>query len=62
MGMDYFYGYVDTMAKQTPNDLQSYAAKYIIAKPHVTGVLLPPDVRRALSLTPDMLLDRGVRP
>ena len=38
-GLDYFMGYVDTMAKQTPADLQSYASKYIIGKPHVTGVL-----------------------
>ena len=50
------------MAKQTPDDLRSYAAKYIIDKPHVTGVLLSPDARRALELTPASLLDHGVRP
>jgi zinc protease len=61
-GLDYYYGYVDTMGKQTAQDLQSYAAKYIIGKPHVTGVLLPPEVRRGLRLTPAMLLDQGVRP
>jgi zinc protease len=61
-GLDYFYGYVDTMAKQTAADLQSYASKYIIGKPHVTGVLLSPDARRALALTPQALLDSGVRP
>ena len=61
-GLDYFYGYVDTMAKQTAGDLQSYAAKYIIGKPHVTGVLLSADARNALHLTPRMLLDLGVRP
>jgi zinc protease len=61
-GLEYFYGYVDTMAKQTPADLRNYAAKYIIGKPHVTGVLLSPDVRRSLGLTPAMLLDSGVRP
>jgi zinc protease len=61
-GLDYFFGYVDTMAKQTPQDLQSYAAKYIIGRPHVTGVLLSPDARRALDLTPSSLLDPGVRP
>jgi zinc protease len=61
-GMDYFYGYVDTMAKQTPNDLQSYASKYIIGKPHVTGVLLSPAMRQALKLTPSSLLDTGIRP
>jgi len=61
-GLDYFFGYVDTMAKQTPADLQAYAAKYIIGKPHVTGVLIAPDARRALNLTPSVLLDTGIRP
>jgi zinc protease len=61
-GLDYFYGYVDTMARQTAADLQSYATKYIIGKPHVTGVLISPDARRALNVTPQWLLDLGVRP
>ena len=61
-GMDYFYGYVDTMAKQTPTDLQTYASKYIIGKPHVTGVLLSPAMRQALKLTPSSLTDSGIRP
>ena len=61
-GLDYFYGYVDTMANQTPNDLQSYASKYIIGKPHVTGVLLSPAMREALQLTPASVLDSGIRP
>jgi zinc protease len=61
-GLDYFYGYVDTMASQTPNDLQSYASKYIIGKPHVTGVLLSPAMREALQLTPSSVLDSGIRP
>jgi zinc protease len=50
-GLDYFFGYVDTMAKQTPEDLRRYAARYILGKPRVTGVLLSPDTRRALKLT-----------
>ncbi|HEY4217785.1 MAG TPA: pitrilysin family protein [Gemmatimonadaceae bacterium] len=61
-GLDYFFGYADTMAKQTPADLQSYAAKYIIGKPHVTGALMSADARRALNLTPSMLLNAGARP
>jgi len=61
-GLDYFMGYVDTLAKQTPADLQTYAGKYIIGKPHVTGVLISPEARRALELTPRQLLDTGVRP
>jgi zinc protease len=50
-GLDYFFGYVDTMAKQTPQDLQRYAARYIVGKPRVTGVLLSPETRRAIKLT-----------
>jgi hypothetical protein len=53
---------VDTMAKQTPANLQTYAAKYIIGRPHVTGVLIAPEARQGLNLTPSMLLDLGVRP
>ncbi len=50
-GLDYFFGYVDTMARQTPADLQHYFRRYIAGKPHVTGVLLAPEARRALRLT-----------
>lgn len=50
-GLDYFFGYVDTMAKQTPRDLQQYASRYIVGKPRVTGVLLAPETRRAIKLT-----------
>ena len=50
-GMDYFLGYVDTMASQSPEDLRSYASKYIVGKPHVTGVVLSPETRRTLKLT-----------
>jgi len=61
-GLDYFYGYVDMMARQTPADLQRYASTYIIGRPHVTGVLLSPQARQALSLTESMLLEGAVRP
>jgi zinc protease len=50
-GLDYFFGYVDTMAKQTPQDLQRYASRYIVGKPRVTGVLASPETRRAIKLT-----------
>ena len=50
-GLDYFYGYADTMARQTPEDLRRYARSYIIGKPHVVGVLLAPQVRQRLGLT-----------
>jgi zinc protease len=50
-GLDYFYGYADTMAKQTPDDLRRYAKTYIIGKPHVVGVLLSPEMRQRIGLT-----------
>ncbi len=58
-GLDYFYGYVDTMAKQTPDDLRRYAAKYIIGKNRVTGVLISPETRRAIKLTESELVGGG---
>ncbi len=50
-GMDYFFGYNDTMARQTPVDLRRYATRYILGKPRVTGVLLSPETRKAIGLT-----------
>ena len=60
-GLEYFFGYVDTMAKQTFADLHTYASRYIVGKPHVTGVLLAPGVRNSLELTPAVLVE-GARP
>ena len=50
-GMDYFFGYNDMMAKQSPDDLRRYATRYILGKPRVTGVLLSPETRKAIGLT-----------
>jgi zinc protease len=58
-GLDYFFGYVDTMAKQTPDDLRRYATRYIVGKPRVTGVILSPETRRALKLTEAELTTGG---
>jgi zinc protease len=58
-GLDYFFGYVDTMAKQTPDDLRRYATRYIVGKPRVTGVILSPETRRALKLTESELTTGG---
>ena len=58
-GLEYFLGYVDAMARQTPADLQAYARRYIVGKPSVTGVLLAPETRRALALTESSLVRRG---
>ena len=58
-GMDYFLGYVDTMASQSPEDLRAYANRYIVGKPHVTGVVLSPETRRTLKLTESELAAPG---
>ena len=53
--IDYFMGYGDTMAQQTPEDLRRYAATYIVGRPRVTGVLLPTSERSAFSFRePDL--------
>jgi zinc protease len=54
-GLEYYMKYVDEMARQAPAQLQDYARKYILDKPHVTGVLLSPEVRAQLKLTEEEL-------
>jgi zinc protease len=49
--MEYYFGYVDNMATQTPKDLAAYTRRYIVGKPHVTGIVIAPADRRALGLT-----------
>jgi zinc protease len=51
VGLDYFIGYVEDMARQAPADLRRYTSRYIVDRPRVTGVLLSPESRRALNLT-----------
>jgi zinc protease len=53
--LEYYMGYVDNMAKQTIGDLSAYAKKYIVGKPHITGVLISPDGRQSINLTADAL-------
>lgn len=50
-GLDYYLGYVDAMAKETVPDLQRYARRYIVGKPHVRGVLIDRDANSRLHLT-----------
>jgi zinc protease len=61
-GMDYFYGYTETMAHQGPEDLRRYVTTYILGKPRVAAVILPAEAREAIKLTPADLLVRRVRP
>jgi zinc protease len=57
--LEYYMGYVDNMAEQTLADLTGYAGKYIVGKPRITGILIHPDARRALSLTTQELIGGG---
>ncbi len=59
--LEYYMGYIDNMAKMTPQDLQAYAKKYIIGKPRITGVLIDPEARKAIGLTKSDLLPRAVQ-
>jgi hypothetical protein len=54
-------GYVDYMAQQTIADLRAYARRYIVGKPHITGVLIAPEARRSLRLAPEDLMMTGTR-
>ena len=49
--LEYYMGYVDNMARQTPDDLRRYAAKYIVGQPKVTGVVLSTEARQQIGLT-----------
>jgi zinc protease len=60
--LEYYMGYVDNMASQTATDLKSYADRYIVGKPRVTGVLISPQDRRAIGLTDAQLLGPRIVP
>jgi zinc protease len=49
--LEYYMGYVDFMAQQSLDDLRAYARRYIVGKPHITGLLISPDARQSLKLT-----------
>ena len=54
--LEYYMGYVDNMAQQKTTDLRAYASKYIVGKPHITGVLISPSDRASLKLSSDELV------
>jgi zinc protease len=60
-GLDYYLGYVDAMAKERVPDLQRYARKYIVGKPHVRGILINPAANAQLHLTASELSHWGER-
>ena len=59
--LDYYMGYVDNMASRSIADLTGYARKYIVGRPHITGVLLSPEARRAIKLTDAELVSQKDR-
>ena len=59
--LEYYMGYVDNMASQSISDLRAYARKYIIGHSHITGVLLSPEARQAISLKESDLVTREGR-
>jgi zinc protease len=59
-GLEYYMGYVDSMAKQTLDDVRAYARKYIVGKPMVVGLLLPPGVRAEIGLRDADVLPRFI--
>lgn len=61
-GLDYYRGYVPNMQKVTRGDLARYAQKYIDRKPYVVGVMLSPEMKKQINLTPEMLLPKPVVP
>jgi zinc protease len=61
-GLEYYMGYVDNMAAQTLDDVRAYAKKYIVGKPMVVGLLLPPGVKSQLGLRDADVLPRVITP
>lgn len=59
--LEYYLGYVDNMGRQTLQDLQAYARKYIVGKPRITGVLIDPEARQKLGITKSDLKPRAIQ-
>jgi zinc protease len=55
-GIDYFRGYQQTLAAVTRADISRYLRTYVLAKPHVSLVLLSPEAQKRLQLKPDEVL------
>jgi zinc protease len=55
-GLDYYLGYRPHMQAVARAAIAGYARRYMIGKPHVTGVLISPAARAGLNLTPEALL------
>src|SRR5574341_2584008 len=51
-GLDYYLGYRRNMQAVRRGDLAAYAGRYLVGRPAVVGVLISPDARAALRLSP----------
>ena len=47
-GLPYYGGYIDNLRRVTRPDIQAYVRRYLVGKPHVTGILLSPEMRAGL--------------
>ena len=60
-GLEYYMKYNDEMAKRTVANLNSYANKYIIGKPHIVGLMMTAEDRQRLKLTNTELAAMGTK-
>ena len=60
--LDYYMGYRARMQAVSRGDLAAYARRYIVGQPAIVGVLVNPETRAQLGLTPDSLLPPVVVP
>ena len=58
-GLDYYRNYVPNMQKVTRADIASFFHKYVIGKPHVTGLLVSPEAQTKLKFTPEQIMQNG---
>jgi zinc protease len=58
-GLDYYRNYVPNMQKVTRADIAAFFRKYVIGKPHVTGLLVSPQAQAQNKFTPAQLLQNG---
>ncbi len=61
-GLDYYMTYRPRMQAVTRSDLAAYTGRYLVGKPHVTGVLIGPRDRARVNLTTAALLGRETVP
>jgi zinc protease len=60
--LDYYRTYVPNMQRVTRSDMARYVRTYLHGKPFVAGVLISPQARVQLGLTPDALLPKEPTP